>query len=76
MMVAFVWTACQTSESAQTEVAEDTAAEAIVEVEKMTFPADSLSADGTSLHGLRIDATDAMPISALQAAVAKREAWM
>ncbi len=69
MMVALVWTACQTSESAQTEQVDETAAEAVVEVEKMTFPADSLSPDGTSFHGLRIDATDAMPVADLQAAV-------
>ncbi|MFK7922349.1 MAG: DUF4920 domain-containing protein [Bacteroidia bacterium] len=70
MMVAFVWTACQTTESAQTETIEDATAEAVVEVEKMTFPEDSLSADGNkSFHGLRIDAMNAMPVADLQAAV-------
>lgn len=61
--------ACQpAAQTTATEpVADDVAAETI------SYPADSLSADGSfSFHGLRIDAAEATPLASLAAMVAEK----
>ncbi len=56
--------ACQQAGDTQQETAEENLA--VAAVEKMTFPGDSLSADGSmSFHGQRIDESGAVPVSQL-----------
>ncbi|MEO1448785.1 MAG: DUF4920 domain-containing protein [Bacteroidota bacterium] len=73
VVIVLLAVACQPSAQSTKTEAEKTEPVAAVETETISYPADSVSADGMiSFHGLRIDAAEATPLSDLAAMVAEK----